>query len=51
MRGIWFDHRMTGRLVEEAPDAYKDIGVVMRTQKELTKVVRRLRPLLSFKGA
>ncbi|MBK8235259.1 MAG: RtcB family protein [Deltaproteobacteria bacterium] len=51
MQGVWFDHRVAPRLVEEAPDAYKDIGAVMRAQRELTRAVRRLRPVLAFKGA
>ena len=50
MNGIHFDHRLADRLVDEAPAAYKDIGVVMRAQRELTKVVRRLRPVVVFKG-
>ena len=51
MQGVWFDHRRAPRLLEEAPDAYKDIGGVMRAQKELTKIVRRLKPVLAFKGS
>lgn len=51
MDGVWFDHRAADALRDEAPAAYKDIGAVMRAQRELTRVVRRLRPLLSFKGA
>jgi tRNA-splicing ligase RtcB len=50
MRGVWFDHRAADLLRDEAPAAYKDIGAVMRAQRELTAVVRRLRPVLSFKG-
>jgi len=50
LRGVWFDHRIAGGLREEAPSAYKDIGSVMRAQGELVRIVRRLRPLLSFKG-
>lgn len=50
MRGIWFDHRLAGRLREEAPGAYKDVGAVMRAQRELTAVERALRPRLVFKG-
>ncbi|MCY1072235.1 RtcB family protein [Nannocystis sp. RBIL2] len=49
MGGVWFDHRAADALRDEAPAAYKDIGAVMRAQRELTRVVRRLRPLLSFK--
>jgi tRNA-splicing ligase RtcB len=50
MRGIWFDHRRAAGLREESPEAYKDIDAVMRAQSELTRVVRRLRPVLSYKG-
>jgi tRNA-splicing ligase RtcB len=50
MRGVWFDHRRAGQLRDEAPAAYKDIDEVMRAQRELTRIGRRLRPLLSFKG-
>lgn len=48
--GVWYDHRKAGRLVEEAPAAYKDITKVMRAQGELVRIERRLQPLLSFKG-
>jgi tRNA-splicing ligase RtcB (3'-phosphate/5'-hydroxy nucleic acid ligase) len=51
LRGVWFDERLADRLRDEAPGAYKDIGEVMRAQRELTRVVHRLRPLLAFKGA
>lgn len=51
LRGVWYDHRLAPGLREEAPSAYKDIGRVLRAQHELVRVVRRLRPLLSFKGA
>jgi len=51
MRGVWFDHRLAGALREEAPAAYKDIGAVIRAQKDLTRVVRTLRPVLCYKGA
>src|SRR6185295_6931063 len=51
VEGVWFDHRLARRLVEEAPAAYRDIGRVMRAQRELTRVARRLRPLLVWKGA
>ena len=51
MRGVWFDHRRAAQLVDEAPLAYKDIGQVMRAQKELTRPVRQLVPILSYKGA
>jgi tRNA-splicing ligase RtcB (3'-phosphate/5'-hydroxy nucleic acid ligase) len=50
MAGVWFDHRQSDRLRDEAPSAYKDIHAVMRAQRELTKIVRELRPVLSYKG-
>ncbi|MFO7562602.1 MAG: RtcB family protein [Enhygromyxa sp.] len=51
LRGVCFDERLVDRLRDEAPGAYKDIGAVMRAQRELTGVVARLRPVLAFKGA
>jgi tRNA-splicing ligase RtcB len=51
VEGVWFDHRLTERLREEAPAAYKDIGAVMRAQRELTRIVRKLEPVLVYKGA
>ncbi|MCB9536578.1 MAG: RtcB family protein [Myxococcales bacterium] len=51
MGGVFFDDARAGRLVEEAPAAYRDIEAVMRAQRALTRVVRRLRPILSYKGA
>lgn len=50
MDGVWFDHRLADRLRDEAPAAYKDIGAVMRAQRELTRIVRRLEPVLVYKG-
>ncbi len=50
MQGIWFDHRQTFRLRDEAPSVYKNIHAVMRAQRDLTRIVRELRPLLSYKG-
>jgi tRNA-splicing ligase RtcB (3'-phosphate/5'-hydroxy nucleic acid ligase) len=51
LRGVWFDHRLAPRLREEEPSAYKDIDDVLRAQYELVRIVRTLRPVLSFKGA
>ena len=51
VEGVWFDHRLARGLVEEAPGAYRDIGRVMRAQRDLTRIVRRLRPVLVHKGA
>lgn len=50
MEGVWYDHRKERRLLDEARDAYRDVDRVLRAQSDLTRVVRRLRPLLSFKG-
>jgi len=49
-RGIFFDHRLAQDLREEAPSAYKDLKCVLRAQRELARVVRRLRPVLVYKG-
>lgn len=48
---LWYDRRRAETLRDEAPAAYNDIRLVMRAQQELTKIVRELRPLLSYKGA
>ncbi len=50
MMGVWYDSRLTGKLRDEAPSAYKDIRAVLRAQKELVKVIRTLRPVLNYKG-
>jgi len=50
LRGVFFDHRLAAGLREEAPSAYKDIDAVMRAEHQLVRVVRRLRPVLCFKG-
>lgn len=50
MKGVWFDRAKESRLRDEAPAAYKDVEVVMRAQRDLTRVVRRLRPILVHKG-
>jgi len=48
--GILFDQRKARSLREEAPSAYKEIKAVMRAQRELTRVRRKLLPILSYKG-
>lgn len=50
LRGVWFDHRLAAGLREEAPSTYKDIDSVLRAQHQLVRIVRRLRPVLCFKG-
>jgi tRNA-splicing ligase RtcB len=47
---LWYDHRRAFRLLDEAPTVYKDVREVIRAQRELIKVTRQLRPLLSYKG-
>lgn len=48
---VWYDRRLADALRDEAPGAYKEIGRVMRAQRELTRIERTLHPLLSYKGA
>ena len=43
MKGVWFDPRAASQLRDEAPSAYKDVRAVLRAQRDLTRVVRRLR--------
>jgi tRNA-splicing ligase RtcB len=50
MTGIWYDFRLGEQLRDEAPSVYKDIRAVLRAQRELVKVTRTLRPILSYKG-
>ena len=50
MQGVWFDPRLASQLREEAPSAYKDVREVMRVQRDLTRIVRELRPVLIYKG-
>jgi tRNA-splicing ligase RtcB len=47
---LWYDRRRKEALRDEAPAAYNGIRAVMHAQQELTKIVRELRPLLSYKG-
>jgi tRNA-splicing ligase RtcB len=50
MHGVWYDYRLSDRLRDEAPAAYKDIKAVLRAQRDLVKVTRVLRPILNYKG-
>jgi tRNA-splicing ligase RtcB len=50
MNDVWFDRRRASVLCEEALSAYKDIRRVMRAQRELVRIARKLQPLLSYKG-
>jgi tRNA-splicing ligase RtcB (3'-phosphate/5'-hydroxy nucleic acid ligase) len=51
LKNVWYDHRNTPALREEAPGAYKDIDAVMRAQQDLTSITRKLTPVLSYKGS
>lgn len=51
VEGVYYDHRLSAQLREEAPSAYKDIAAVLRAQRPLTKVIRRLDPVLVYKAA
>lgn len=50
LANVWVDPRTAGRLVDEAPAAYKDIDAVMRAQRDLVRIIRRLHPVLCYKG-
>lgn len=50
MQAVFFEAHLAARLCDEAPTAYKDIGAVMRAQRELVRVVRTLRPVLAYKA-
>ena len=50
LESVWFDRKRAGQLCQEAPAAYKDIAKVMRAQKELVRIVRKLEPMLCYKG-
>ena len=49
-QGVWLDRRMTRQLLEEAPSAYKDVSAVLRAQQDLVRIVRRVEPVLVYKG-
>jgi tRNA-splicing ligase RtcB (3'-phosphate/5'-hydroxy nucleic acid ligase) len=50
LEGVWYDYRLTDKLRDEAPAAYKDMRAVLKAQGELVKVIRTLRPVLNYKG-
>ncbi len=50
MNGIFFDRQKSRLLLDEAPQAYKDISAVMRAQTELVRIDRKLFPILNYKG-
>ena len=38
------------KLIDEAPHAYKDIEKVMNAQKQSVKVIKKIKPLINWKG-
>ncbi|MEC9048489.1 MAG: RtcB family protein [Planctomycetota bacterium] len=50
LEGVYYEEGQAHRLRDEAPAAYKDIDKVMRAQKELVRITRRLAPVLSYKS-
>jgi tRNA-splicing ligase RtcB len=50
MRRVVFDTRRADALVEEAPQAYRDIGEVLEDESDLVRPVLRLTPIAVFKG-
>jgi len=50
MAGVCYDERLAAALRDEAPSAYKDVRAVLRAQRELVRITRELRPLVTYKG-
>ncbi|MCR9245531.1 MAG: RtcB family protein [bacterium] len=50
LRGVHFETDRAHGLRDEAPLAYKDIDRVMRAQRDLVRIERKLRPVLVFKA-
>lgn len=50
MHGIAWQASDAAELVDEAPQAYKDIDVVMEDQRDLVEVVHTLKQVFNYKG-
>ena len=50
MRRVVHDERRAPALVEEAPEAYRDITEVLEDEADLVRPLRRLEPLVVLKG-
>lgn len=50
LEGVSYDVRMEDRMLDEAPGVYRDLRVVLEAQRDLVRVVRRLKPVISYKG-
>jgi tRNA-splicing ligase RtcB (3'-phosphate/5'-hydroxy nucleic acid ligase) len=49
-RMVGIEYRDSAEFVDEIPDAYKDIDVVMEDARDLVRVVHELRQILNVKG-
>jgi len=50
MRRVVYDERRAPALVEEAPEAYRDISEVLEDEADLVRPLQRLEPLVVLKG-
>ena len=50
MEGKAWNDKDALTLLDEAPDAYKDIDVVMEAQKDLVRIDHTLHQILNYKG-
>jgi len=50
LAGVSYDVRMEDRMLDEAPGVYRDLRVVLEAQRDLVRVVRLLKPVISYKG-
>lgn len=51
MSNVYYNEQAASKLRDEAPWAYKDIDNILKQQREQVRVVRRLLPVLNYKGA
>ncbi len=47
---IWINPSTASKLIDESPMAYKDINTIIRAQRELVRIVRKMQPVLCYKG-
>ena len=48
MQGI--KGNISEKIIDEAPMAYKDINKVMNAQKQSVKIIKKIKPLINWKG-
>lgn len=51
MKNVAFEEWKDAQLRDEAPGVYRDLTQVLKAQKSLVKVLRRVRPVVSFKAS